>query len=624
MAQKPGTTEWEEPSVPNQEFNTQLQETNFPTPNVNTQAPLEAFGGGSVQTGPEAAIANLGNTVEGLAKQSFNTATLAANMQNKNEVDTFKSNGLYGYTDPTTGQHVPGALEKIQGSGQNAHAVFDQYQQSYNDWVSDKMSNLPTPQQKQFFANAASDSWDVQNKVLQTHISAEQTRFQQATYDTSLENSVNSGVQQYSDSDAVNAAKEEIIKTAQAYGFTHGQSTDEINAAQGNALSKMYSGVVEKYFANGQADQGKDYYESIKNQITDSKTSIAMDKLVQEGVLQQTAQTTAQGIVANHSDMSSAESEIEGIKDQKLQDQTRERVKTLMSIKDKQTQTQRDQTAMQAIDIVTKTGNFDQVPLSIQQQLDPATSDAIKKLANNTNGAQPIQTNDKILQQYSSMPPAQLGQVSQAEMALKVRPNLSDYDYQKVQAQWIQAREGIGGNQAALAKANQLFGIDGIALQSFTNTRINGAQPGQKYNNFDAPVRQAYDDYKSAVQTEIDTQQQLQGRPLKPDEVQAISNKIATQKVFTSTPGMFGNSEQDKLLFQVPPDQRGNIRVRVQNIPQNQTQQLYQMGVQAGGIPVNTPLDVATSKYKNNFEKAYGAYIRGANAQQVRAIMGGQ
>jgi hypothetical protein len=624
MAQKADITHREGLSVASQQFNTSLQQQNFPTPNVNTQQPLEAFGGGTDQSGPAAALANAGNTLDDLAKQSFMAATNAANMQNKNELVTYRSNGLYGYADPNTGQHVPGVLEQIQNSGQNGHAIWDQYQQAYQSYVNDKMANLPTPQQKQYFANAASDEWDAMNKIGQTHLAANQKNFEEATYNASLENSINSGVQQYGDSDAVDKYKEEIINTAQQYGFTHGQSDAEIAAAQGNAISKMYAGVVEKYFANGQAQQGADYYDQVKDQITDSATGVKLAKLVEEGQLQQQSQQNAQQIVANHSDMNSAEAEIENIKDQKLQDETRQRVRTLMAIKDKQTQTQRDQTAMQAVDIATKTGSFDQVPLAVQQQLDPATKTAIQKLANNASGAQPIQNNDKVFQQYSSMAPAELGQVSQSDMALKVRPNLDDYHWKQVEQQWIQSREGIGGNQQALAKANQLFGIDGIALKSFTDARIAGAQAGQKYSDFQAPVRQAYDDYKSAVQNEVDTQQQLQGRALKPQEIQQISNKIATQRVFTSTPGTFGNHEQDKLLFQVPADQRQSVNVRVQNIPDSQMQALYRAGLQSGGIPLGTPYPVAVSKYKSNFEKAYGAAISGADANRVRAIMGGQ
>lgn len=602
--------------------NTQIQEQNFSTPGT-VSAPLEAFGGGSVATDPNKALQAASDTVTGIAEKSYQAATLAANTQNKNEVQSFASNSLYGTTDPT-GKNIPGFIQSINGAGQDAHGMYDKLQQTYNDFVSQKMATLPNTDQRNAFANDAADQWRSINRVAQTHLAAEQTRFEKTQFDSSLDNAVNLGVHSYSDDDAVQNSSEQIITETQKYGMTHGWSDQEMAAVQGDKTSQLYSGVVQRYFANGQAAQGKEYYDSVKDKITDSKTNIMLDKLVQDGTTQSQAQSLANKISSEHSDDYSAMAAVDEIKDPQLQDAVRSRVKSQIAINNQQTQVARDNVVLQASDAVTKGGSFDSIPLALQQQLTPDAKKALQKLADNSSGAIPIKNNDAVFNKYSSMQPGALAKVSQAEMITDVRSNVDDYHWKQIQDQWLQSQQGIGGNQVALAKSNQVTQIDGIMLQSFTGARIAGAQDGQKYNNFQEGTRKAYNDYKQEVQVQIDSATENKGKPLSPPEVREISQRVANQKVFTVQPGTFWDSTTDKNMFQLTPEEKQNFRVRSQNIPTDQMQKLYQAGLQSGGIPIGTPYDVATSKYKSSFEKAYGAAVRGADMNQIRSIMGGQ
>jgi hypothetical protein len=612
--------------MPTPYSNTQVSDQALPGARVSTDAPAAAFGGGSVLTGPQAAGDKLVTDVQGIAERSYLAANTAAKIKNQNDIDSIKNDGLFGTTDGQ-GNKIPGLIEQVQNSGPDGAGKIDAFKAQYDDTVSKKMAALPNDDQRAAFANQAADGWRDISKTIEPHFTASVQKYGEVQMKTGIQNQISWATNNSDDPDEIENAKNKLISTVQDWGNSHGQPIDEITQNQSQGISTLYKNVVEKKLANGDYQGAQEFYNGIKDQVTDPTTQIALDKTVRDGVMKGSSQDSADAIVAQYSDKSAAMAALSEEKDPDKRALMRPLVEQGMSIKLEKSEDAKGANFLSGIDAVQKTGDIKNIPPSVWTSMKPQEQQAAIKIAGNFNGGALIKTDPDTWREVNGMKPSDLAAMKPTDVA-DVRLKLNDFDFAKFKDQWQNAKAGMGGDQAKLDDANRLNTNREIVLTEMANARVAGMTPGtdiQKVNG-NASMKIAYDNISSSIEQQIIAQQKSTvGKVLTPDEVRTIANKTVNQKVLTNDQGVIGSlfgTQTEKTLAELSPEEKQNFSVKVTSIPDDAKQKIYQAGLQSGGIPIGTPYDVAVSKYKSNFEKAYGAAVRGKDMNYIKSIMG--
>lgn len=609
------------PNVPYD--NTQLSPDSVQTPRVQTDRPLEDFGGGSLVNAPLGAAQHLNEDVVALQERSYRAAMLASKMNHQNNANTAGLDGLYGTSD-ADGNYQPGLIQKIQGSGSNAHAVTDEFFKGYDQLADSQISDAKSDQERQMVQKIYANKKDQLIRLVQPHIMAEQQKYEQGAFEAGIQGAQDQMTQAYAHPDVINSQIQAIKDSTDAYGQLHGQPQDVIEQNKSKAISQGYQQVIEKYLNNGQDVQAQQYYDKIKDQITDGKISDSTDKLVRQGTMDGNAQRITDNLVNNYTDKSAMNEAIRDIKDPELQDKVRSKAEPQLAAQLQKSQTEKDNNFLKAQHIAVTQG-YAAIPKSITGSLSPDAQKALQDTSNNADGTIPIKNDAKTFNEYMGKSTQDLGDLSQAEVARDVRPNLDDFHFQQFQDKWQSARQGMGGDQKALARANLLQGNDNAVTQAFSDASIAGTSPGESLQtiNQTKSKRVVYDQFRTEVQSEIDARQQAAGKPLTPSEVKDVANQVARKNVLTSQPTWYGgSSEAQKNISQLSPEEKQNYSIPITSISDQDKKQLYTQGVLSGGIPANMSYDEAVNKYKVNFQKAAGAAARGADINEIRSIMG--
>jgi len=120
---------------------------------------------------------------------------------------------------------------------------------------------------------------------------------------------------------------------------------------------------------NGEDIAAKQYYDSIKDKITNKDDILSIEKTLEAGSMRGESQRQSDQIVSAHKDMASAVAAAREIEDPKLQDETLKRVKDYFADQQIARKTDNENNFNNASMILEKSGRIDAIPPQIMANL---------------------------------------------------------------------------------------------------------------------------------------------------------------------------------------------------------------------------------------------------------------
>jgi len=160
------------PTVPS--YQSQVQTERYSNGTLNVDAPIEAFGGGSVVSQRQNAIGNLANAVQGVARdvnRISETVMRERAQADKTRVEDSVSKAVRLKTKYTYGGGDPENFEPgfVSRKGESAFGVADEYLPRFEKDLSDIENGLASDEQKRAFRAQANNLVESFNEQISKH-----------------------------------------------------------------------------------------------------------------------------------------------------------------------------------------------------------------------------------------------------------------------------------------------------------------------------------------------------------------------------------------------------------------------------------------------------------------------
>lgn len=511
----------------------------YQTPN----APEEAFGGGASAQRPYQAAERVGDTFGHIVQQEKTKADQVAVLEATQKLSSYETEIL---------RHPEnGALNK---RGKDALGVVEPTLENFDKKAREISDGLSNDDQRLAFRGHAGDHRLDVDKLLQTHVSSEKYKHDDEVTNSAITNEQNDAAVNYQDSDRVakSVAKQQAILTD--FAWRNGLSGDWVKAKTADNVSHTHFAVIDRMLANGDDLHAQDYYGVVKDQITDAKDVVAVDKALKEGSTRGESQRQSSAIIGKYGeDMKGALAAARAIKDPKVQEATVEQVKTrIMEIEHGKEISQKNlfQTAANTIEKTTERPDpttWSNLSLTERNALDARIKQLKEGIEPAPNGA----TFYKLRLQAAD--PA-----TQKEF-LKINPTAlrSEMTHTEV-AHLIELQAGILKGDEKTAKLLDGYRTDAqivndtLAAAGYDPTPKEGKQVAKDVELF-----------RRRVEEEMRVSQAHTGKKAQGDEVQKIADRLMMQM---RIPGMLWDSK--KKLFELTPDEAAKAQITIKDIPE--------------------------------------------------------
>jgi len=355
------------PQVPR--YQKQVNEAGFPGVRVNTDAPLEAFGGGvSAQQATNANI-NYLKQVEDIQLKAKQRADDAVTQEAYAKAINFKNDYLY---------HPEKGALKRQGKDALSYAKEDQ--EAFDKEMNGISSSLTNPIQRDMFEKIKGRVGSDFNQTLTNHASQEAEKLE-------IKSAI-AGQEATIQDIGFNAANPQ--KTAEGFSILksqtrsdprlRGQDQQTIDVESQKVTSKAYTIAISNLVDHGHIGRARELREEAANSkdITIQDLS-QVDGLLKSGGVKQEAQNISDDLISKGKGESWALAQIRKIKDPDTREEARRKTKQHYSDIEEQTNKHARQRYDSAFDLADKSGDVDAIPQSMWDKLEARERATIEK-----------------------------------------------------------------------------------------------------------------------------------------------------------------------------------------------------------------------------------------------------
>lgn len=507
-----------------------------PNVRVSTDAPAEAFGGGPSAGAVANAGVQLGGQALQIAKEEKQKADDVATIEAYTKTVSLRNSLIY---DPKTGA--------MNRKGKDALGVSEEYGAQFNVGADEIEASLTNDDQKAFYKKIrAQEARDLEGNL--TRHTFQQTQvYDEDTTKASLVTAREDAVMNYQDPSKIaqNLAMQKSIITAHA--SRNGLPPEVVAQHLRDAESKTHEAVINRMLANGQDLAASDYYKQVKPVILGSDAT-QLEKHLEEGTLRGSSQRSALKIVNEYQDLNSALAQVDKIKDPKVQDATRERVKHRFQEKETALHMANEHAFHSAYAIAEQTKNKDSIPPALWSSMSPQQKSAVDSYLSKDN----VATDWNVYYNLSQMAASpELREKFLKTDLMMHRHQLADAEFKHFAQAQAEARKGD----------NKL--LDGIRTdaQIVNQAMLDaGIDPTPKKGSSDAKK-------SSQLWRQVDEQakelQQRTGRKATNEEVQGIVDSLMIKGI--TQKGFLWDTK--KRLFELEPNVDKKFEINIKDIP---------------------------------------------------------
>lgn len=505
-------------------------------PQVNPNAPIEAFGGGQSLLGATQAAQNLVKGGQELVLEQKKQADDAASMKVYDQLLQHKNSLLY---DPKTGA--------MNRKGEQAFGAAEEYQGEFDKYASSIESKLSNDEQRVMFQRMKSRVGGDLNDTLQRHTYSEAEKYKIEVANNTMKSVTDDAVLNWYQPGKIDESLEMVRGIARDQAKAQGLS-DLAPQKEREAASKIYSGVIDRMMATGDDLQANKYFESVKKEMTAADV-VKIEDSLKVAKVEGESQRVAAGIVGRAGNLGAALEEARKLPFGKVREEVNKKVKEhfadLRLANEEQERTQFDS----ASDIIENSGGRGTIPPQLLAGLPSAKREALEKRAAQLRAGIDPEPNSQayydLMRIASSNPQGfrrmnlreYIGKVTQNEMTQLIKDQTS--------------KSGDGSKE-----------LDGYR----TNAQIvDTTIKAMRINKDEEAVKQFTDEVDRRTRLEA----KEKGRPLNNEEVQRIVDNLATTVTEVGSGGnpfSFDYWSGDKRLYQIDRDKE--IEVSFDQIPQ--------------------------------------------------------
>lgn len=286
----------------------------LPGVRVDTNQPLSTFGGGS-------AAAQTTETAKSLNNQVSSDVMDVVIKQKQNADDVrIQDADLEASRAQTDIQ-----TKATQMLGKDALGASDFVEEEWKKRSGTIREGLSNDAQRQSFDKIQKVRSADLYRITQQHTAVETRKYDDATTEAYLNNTMNTAAVNYLDSQPGGQVDQNIFLQEQAvrkYGARYGISDDTLNSKISDVKSKTYTAVINQMLANKQDQMADEYYKSKKDFIAaDDRTKL--ETAIEQGIMLGEGQRQADDIFSKNSGNRNAAFErASKIKDPELRKQT--------------------------------------------------------------------------------------------------------------------------------------------------------------------------------------------------------------------------------------------------------------------------------------------------------------
>ena len=515
-----------------------------PNARVNTTAPIEAFGGGAQEV--QRAIGQAGNQAMQIAREERQKADDIATTEAYMKTIQLRNRLMY---DPKEGA--------MNRKGKDAFGVGQEYGEHFNKGADEIEASLTNDEQRAMYQKIRMRELTDLDGQLTKHTFQQAQEYDKQTTDASIAATREDAVMNYQDSAKVQNALAMQKSLIMASAERNGVAPEVAMLQLKNAESKTHEAVVNRMLANGQDLQASEYYKSIKDSMV-AEDAVQLERALEEGTLRGESQRLAQDLTSKHRDLRSALAQVDKIKDPKIQDATRDRVKQRFAEREQAEEYASKQAFHSAFSIAEKAKQAgenirDSIPPALYNSLTPAQKNSINALANRDS----LETDWGEYYNLKTMAASpELRDKFMKTDLMEYRPKLGDSEFKELVNAQNDARKG---DTTALDgfRTDQQIVNDALSEAGFDPSPKEGSTDAKKVNRM-----------RQLVDSEVQKKQRELGRKVNNEEMQRIVDDLMVKGV-TYRKTIFGIDvwKTEKRLFELEKGKDTEFEISAEDVP---------------------------------------------------------
>lgn len=523
------------PQVP--QYNSGIQERALPGARVSANAPIEAFGGGRSSEAAFQSIGDLGSTIGKVAAKEKERADRTALEEAGAELIKRKNRRQ---------------LEAMAMKGKEAMKAESEIGQLYENDFNEISNNLNDSQQKTMFRSMYLKQSTELSTFNQTHAFKEMREYEKGVKMSAVEAARSDAVLNYGDPAKIADSMAMIAGTLGAYAQDEGMSEEQAGVMISKQISGTHTAIVNRMLSNGEDLLAKNYYESVKEQLTGQDIS-GIEKAVTEGSYRGESQRVTDGILSEGLTMTQSLEKTKDIEDPKLRDLVRDRVTSEFNLKKAAQREDRENMFTDSVNLLEgSAGNMDSIPPQTWAQFTLSERNGLKSYAKSLQTGDPVQTDwSKYyeLKTLASSPETRDSFLKDTMMSY--RHKLGDTEFKELINLQTSLRKG--GDADTLLSGYRTS--QGIVNDTLRKIDIN---PSSKDKKEAARV----DLFRRRVDQEMIRYQEESGKKATSQDVQRIVDNLIVEG---TVPGSGWIWDDDRRVFEISEDQA--IEIEIDAIP---------------------------------------------------------
>lgn len=529
------------PKVPTLEQN-RIKEQGLSITKRSPRAGLASFGGGQAAAGVTAATRQLSNTVNKIEQEEIQKADQVALLDADQRLSAAETRMLY---DPDTGA--------MNRRGKDSFTLQDEVVPEFDKLAGEIENELSNDYQKESFRKMIASRKKHIDKQVQMHVSRESQKYDQEITKSYVANEMNAAIESFHDPERIELAVQRQRGAIMSHADRTGLDAETTKLLVTETQSKTHSAVINKILNGGADQQAREYYKKNKDMIVGADR-VNIEKALEQGALMGDSQRKADLIVSKSDNLGDALDQARSIKDPKMRDETRRRVKQQFADRELAKREAQDKNYQDAFDIVNANGSYDAVPRSVLSNMSASQKQNLANWADKLRKGEPATTDLNTFYDLELMAgnPATRKKFLQTNL-LDHRNKLSDTDFKR-----------FAKMQADAKKSGSSKELDGIETK---NSIINGAlaeadiDVGRSASS--SEIKQA-NLFRREVDKLVVERQDASGKKITNEELRQITSNLMVEVI--SDKGFFFDTK--KKVFELTRDD--TALVRFDDVPEDE------------------------------------------------------
>lgn len=435
-----------------------VQEQAIGVGRVATDVSATAFGGGAPAQALGNALSDFGKQANDViaAERARADDTMTKELDYKATIA--RNRMLYGDDGKS------GALSR---TGKNAMGAAEEFGTAYDQELEAIGSEAKNPTQRAFFEKIKLQHKANLNDTIQRHTFGEIKKYEENVTSASVKTAQEDAVLNYHNPKMI-AESIGKQKSLIASFYNDPEMKDPVTAAKvTEAVSSTHVGVTKRMLSNGNDLAAKNYYDTVKDQISGSEVA-DLERVLRIGSIKGESTRNADTIVAKAGGLQASLEAAKKIKDPEVRDATRDRINQQFADIERAKKMDMETTYQATIETLRKNGGkYEDLDPNVRAKFDIAQEESLQKYAARMKAGMPITSNPQTKYGLDQLA------VNQPDVFMKqplweLRSELDEVDFDKYSKLQGEMKKGGGEDELTDIRTNQQ-----IINQSLTERGID-------------------------------------------------------------------------------------------------------------------------------------------------------